>query len=267
MTHLAPDGTIDLGDQQLEYRFAGPQPGAAPTIVMLHEGLGCAGLWGTFVDRLAEATGLGVFAYSRAGYGASSPVPLPRPLTYMHEEALAVLPRLLDAIGFERGILLGHSDGGSIVAIYCGAIKDPRVIGAVLIAPHFFTEDYGLREIVNARRLYDTGDLRPRLARWHTHVDVAFNGWCDAWLDPGFKQWNLTEYLPPITCPVQVIQGDADLYGTMKQVETLESLCGSPVERVVLPGVGHSPHREAPEGARDAIARFCQRMFKSTEVA
>src|SRR5262249_32897937 len=120
---------------------------AAPAIVMLHEGLGSAALWGDFPDELAAATQTTVFAYSRAGYGASSPVALPRPLTYMHDEAQHVLPSLLDAIGFRRGLLLGHSDGASIAAIYAGSVADFRVRGLVLIAPHFFTEDAGLASI------------------------------------------------------------------------------------------------------------------------
>src|SRR5438477_8531114 len=115
---LAPSGLLTIGGSDLEYRLIGPPPDQAPTIVMLHEGLGSAALWGDFPDRLAAATGAGVFAYSRAGYGASSPATLPRPLTYMRDEALQVLPRLLDAIGFRRGLLLGHSDGASIATIY-----------------------------------------------------------------------------------------------------------------------------------------------------
>ena len=116
-------------------------PQDAPTIVMLHEGLGSAGLWGDFPDKLQAATGAGVFAYSRAGYGASTPAKLPRAVDYMHTEALDVLPKLLDQIGFRRGLLVGHSDGASIAAIYTGAHQDHRVEGVVMIAPHFIVED------------------------------------------------------------------------------------------------------------------------------
>src|SRR5882757_8073075 len=120
MTTLSPSGFVTIGASDLEYRMIGPAPDQAPTIVMLHEGLGSAALWGDFPDRLQAATGAGVFVYSRGGYGASSPVELPRPLDYMQIEALDVLPDLLDAIGFRRGLLLGHSDGASIAAIYAG---------------------------------------------------------------------------------------------------------------------------------------------------
>ncbi len=141
---LDDSGFLTIGQHKLEYRMIGPRPDKAPTIVMLHEGLGCVGLWGDFPDRLQQATGCGVFVYSRAGYGQSSPVKLPRPLGYMHDEARDVLPKLLEAIGFQRGLLLGHSDGASIAAIYAGSRQDTRVGGLVLIAPHFFTEDSGI---------------------------------------------------------------------------------------------------------------------------
>src|ERR1700739_888098 len=121
---LADDGFIDIGTSRLEYKMIGPRPGEAPTFVLLHEGLGSVGLWGDFPMRLADATGLGVFVYSRAGYGQSSEAPLPVPL--MHKQAQDVLPRVLDAIGLRDGILLGHSDGPSIATIYAGSIDDPH---------------------------------------------------------------------------------------------------------------------------------------------
>src|SRR5215472_1059617 len=177
---LQAEGLLRVGDSDLEYRMIGPSPDEAPTIVMLHEGLGAAALWGDFPDRLQAATGTGVFVYSRAGYGASSPVTLPRPLDYMHREALDVLPILLDAIGFRRGLLLGHSDGASIAAIYAGGVQDHRIGAVALIAPHFVTEEMGLAAIAETRRAYETTNLREKLARWHRDVDNTFHGWAGA---------------------------------------------------------------------------------------
>ena len=188
VTHLAPSGFLAIGGSELEYRMIGPLPAAAPTIVMLHEGLGSAGLWGDFPARVQAGTGAGVFVYSRAGYGASSPVTLPRPLDYMHVEALDVLPKLLDAIGFQRGLLLGHSDGASIAAIYAGGVQDHRVRGVALIAPHFVVEDISVGSIATIEQAYTAGDLRSKLARWHSDVDNAFYGWSGAWLDPAFSR-------------------------------------------------------------------------------
>ncbi len=257
---LSPSGFLTIGESQLEYRVAG-DPAVPPAIVMLHEGLGSAALWGDFPDKLAAATGTTIFAYSRAGYGASSPVPLPRPLSYMQDEAKQVLPSLLDAIGFRRGLLLGHSDGASIAAIYAGSVEDFRVRGLVLIAPHFFTEEVGLASIRAAKAAYETGDLKPRLARWHRYVDVAFYGWNGAWLDPGFRAWDITDALAYIRVPVQVVQGENDQYGTIRQVEAAQEECYCPVEVAMIAGAGHSPQREQPEVTLAAIAGFANRML------
>jgi len=152
---LQSSGTLTIGSSELEYRMIGPMPDKAPTIVMLHEGLGSVGLWGDFPEKLQAATGAGVFVYSRAGYGNSSPVKLPRPLNFMDIEALDVLPKVLDAIGFRRGLLLGHSDGASIATIYAGGVQDHRVRGLMLIAPHFVVEDFGLDSIAKTKQNYE----------------------------------------------------------------------------------------------------------------
>jgi pimeloyl-ACP methyl ester carboxylesterase len=262
MTGLADQGLLDLGAMRLEYRMIGPRPHAAPIIVMLHEGLGCVGLWGEFPDRLAAATGVGVFVYSRAGYGRSSPVKLPRPLTYMQDEAREVLPRLLAAIGFRRGLFVGHSDGASIAAIYAGSIQDHRVRGLILIAPHFVTEDMGIAEIARARAAYAATDLRARLARWHDDVDNAFKGWSDAWLDPGFRSWSITDALAYIRVPILIVQGERDRYGTVRQIELAQQECSCPVEVTLMPDVGHAPHREAPEATLRVVSDFVNRLLR-----
>ena len=261
---LNDSGFLDIGSQRLEYRMTGPRPGEAPVLVLLHEGLGCVGLWNDFPDRLQKATGCSVFAYSRAGYGRSSPVKLPRPLSYMHDEAREVLPTLLETIGFRRGLLIGHSDGASIAAIYAGSHQDHRVGGLVLMAPHFFTEDAGIKSIEEARTAYETGDLRSRLARWHKDVDNAFKGWNGAWLDPEFRKWDITEFLAYIRVPVLIVQGENDQYGTVKQIEAAERECYCPVEVALLPGARHSPQRDAPEATVEVISDFVARVLEST---
>jgi len=264
---LDDSGFLTLGAQRLEYRMIGPRPDAAPTLVLLHEGLGCVGLWGDFPDKLQKALGCGVLVYSRAGYGKSSPVELPRPLTYMHDEARETLPALLDAIGFRRGLLVGHSDGASIAAIYAGSHQDHRVGGLALIAPHFFTEDAGIASIAEARKAYATTDLCAKLARWHADVDNAFQGWNGAWLDPEFRQWDITEFLAYIRVPMLIVQGEDDQYGTVKQIEVAKQECYCPVEVALLPGAKHSPQRDAPEATLKAIAEFVGRVLKANEAS
>ncbi len=262
---LDDSGFLQIGSQRLEYKMLGPRPERAPIIVMLHEGLGSLGLWGDFPEKLQQGTGCGVFAYSRAGYGKSSPVQLPRPLTYMQDEAREVLPALLDVIGFRRGLLLGHSDGASIAAIYAGTHQDHRIGGLILMAPHFFTEDEGIASIAEARKAYEIGDLRPRLARWHANVDNAFYGWNGAWLDPEFRKWDITETLGYIRVPILIVQGENDQYGTVKQIEAAERDCYCPVEVALLPGAKHSPHRDAPDVTLRAISGFVADVLRVNE--
>jgi len=267
MTTLPSQGILAIDGAQIEYRMTGPMPDVAPTLVMLHEGLGCAALWGDFQQRLADATGCGVFAYSRAGYGASSPAPLPRDPDYMHVEALAVLPRVLDAIGFRRGLLIGHSDGASVAAIYAGGVQDHRVRGIALMAPHFIVEDISITSIAQAKAAYESGDLKPKLARWHRNVDNAFYGWNGAWLDPRFRDWDISDALAYIRVPVLIIQGENDQYGTMRQIEIAQEECYCPVDVALLPGVGHSPYREAPNQTLAALGDFADRILRVHENA
>jgi len=259
---LADQGMLELGEMRLEYRMIGPRPSAAPTLVLLHEGLGCVAGWGNFAQELAAATGTGVFAYSRAGYGRSSPAKLPRPVSFMHDEACDVLPRVLAAIDFRRGLLVGHSDGASIAAIYAGSIQDHRVRGLALMAPHFFTEDMGIAEIVRTRAAFEAGPLRAKLARWHADPDNAFHSWCGPWLDPEFRKWDLTDALAHIRVPILIVQGEDDQYGTMRQIEVAQQECYCPVDVALLPNTRHAPHREAPEATLRAISDFVNRLLR-----
>jgi pimeloyl-ACP methyl ester carboxylesterase len=265
MASLPDQGFVDLGDQRLEYRMIGPQPAAAPTLVMLHEGLGCVGMWGDFPDKLQAATGCGVFVYSREGYGQSSPAKLPRRLDFMHVEARETLPRLLETIGFRRGLLVGHSDGGSIAAIYGGSVQDHRMAGLVLMAPHFIVEDVTNASIVQLRKAYDTTDLRAKLGRWHKDVDATVLGWANVWLGNDFGQWDLTEDLAHVRVPMLIIQGEEDQYGTIRQIEIAQEECYCPVEVVMLPDTQHEPHREAPDATLDAIVDFVGRALKASK--
>jgi pimeloyl-ACP methyl ester carboxylesterase len=262
---LSPSGFLRINASDLEYRMIGPAPDGAPTIVMLHEGLGSAALWGDFPEKLQAATGAGVLVYSRAGYGASTPAKLPRPLDYMHIEALDVLPKLLDAIGFRRGLFVGHSDGASIAAIYAGSHQDHRVQGVAMIAPHFIVEDISVSSIAEIKQAYETTELKAKLARWHRDVDNAFYGWNGAWLDPKFRNWDISEYLAYIRVPVAILQGADDQYGTIRQIEIAQEECYCPVDVTLIPGAGHSPHREAPNVTLDTISEFANAVLRSAE--
>jgi pimeloyl-ACP methyl ester carboxylesterase len=249
-------GDIILDGRRLETAWWGPPPDHAPTVVLLHEGLGCVALWRDVPARLAEATGCGVFAFSRFGYGQSDPVPLPRPMTYMQQEALEVLPHVLDAAGIRRAVLIGHSDGGSIAAIHAGGTRDSRLLGVVMIAAHFFVEDLNIASIERIRDEYGRSDLRERLGRYHRDPDVAFLGWNGAWLDPRFRAFDITEYLPRIQVPVLAVQGADDPYGTDAQLRVLEQSVRVPTRTMLIAGARHAPHLEAKDATLAAITGF-----------
>jgi pimeloyl-ACP methyl ester carboxylesterase len=253
---------ITIGGVKLECAWFGDAPNDAPVLVMLHEGLGSVSLWRDFPAALAKATGTKVFAYSRAGYGKSDPVKLPRPLDFMQREAREVLPKLLDAIGFRRGMLVGHSDGGSIAAAYAGSVQDHRVRGLVLIEPHFFVEAFNLKAIRKITAEYQSTDLRMKLARHHNDPDNAFLGWSGAWLDPGFDRvLDLHEQLGYIRVPILIVKGENDPYATMEQVRVAERECYCPVEHVVIGDAAHAPHREQPAVTLKATTDFINRIL------
>ena len=263
MQPVASEGQIDIDGMALEYRLFGPSPALSPTIIMLHEGLGSIKTWGEFPPRISERTGASVFVYSRAGYGASPPFGDGLPIDYVRRHALDVLPKILETIGFRRGMLLGHSDGASMAAAYAGTIDDPGLTGLVLMAPHFFVEPETLAEIRHARDAYKTRDLRQRLSRYHNHIDAAFWGWNDAWLDPAFASFNLRDELAKIRVPTLVIRGDDDRYGTHREVAMAKEICRCRLETLIIPNCGHVPHREKPEQTLDAIARFYESVAQS----
>ena len=251
-----------IADKQLEYEWHGPGPEAAPTLVFLHEGLGCVTMWRDFPRRLAAAVGCGTLVFSRAGYGNSDPVPLPRPVTFMHEEALVVLPQVLDAFAIREAILVGHSDGGSIALIQVGWTRDVRVRGLILEAPHVFVEEVGLESIRSIGEEYRAGGLRKALARYHgKNGDQTFWGWHDVWLNPEFRSWNIEEYLPQIDVPVLLIQGVDDRYGTPEQVRKIEAGCEGPVRTVMLAECGHTPHLEQPADTLESMKEFVREVF------
>jgi pimeloyl-ACP methyl ester carboxylesterase len=250
-----------IDGRSIETKWWGPAADAAPTVVLLHEGLGCVALWRDFPEALATATGCGVFAYSRFGYGGSDPVTLPRPMTYMHDEALTVLPGVLDAADIRRAVLLGHSDGGSIAAIYAGAARDARIAGVVMMAAHFFVEDLNIESIREIKQSYEQGDLRPRLARYHRDVEVAFRGWNDAWLDPRFRAFDITDQVAQIRAPVLALQGTDDPYGSEEQLRVLERTARCPVETRLIEGARHSPHLDAPAATLEAIVPFVRSVL------
>lgn len=244
----------------MEVRTWGKPSPLAP-IVLLHEGLGSVGLWRDFPALLHLRAGRRVVAFSRYGHGRSGPPPRARTPAFFHEEALEVLPELLDALEVHEPVLLGHSDGASIALIH--AAHHP-VAALVLLAPHVMVEAVTIAAIRETRQTYVKGDLGERMRRHHDDPDAAFWGWCNVWLDPAFLDWSLEAEIRRVTAPALLIQGAEDPYGTLLQVDRIVKLASNATESYVVPG-GHSPHLEHGEAVAARVAEFLSSFMSAVE--
>ena len=251
-----------LNGKKLESVWYGPLPEKAPTLVFLHEGLGCVSMWRDFPEKLSQKTGCGALVFSRLGYGKSDSCELPRPLNFMHPEGLEVLPEIIVQSKIQKLILVGHSDGASIALIYAGMNSDESLLGIVTEAPHVFCEQLTTRSIEKVRKLYLSGNLRERLLKHHgANVDRAFHGWADVWLHPDFSAWNIESCLPKIRVPQLIVQGNDDEYGTSAQVDAIVRQSRSSVETCILDDCGHSPHRDQEIQTLETMAQFVRKLL------
>ncbi|MCL4183265.1 MAG: alpha/beta hydrolase [Burkholderiaceae bacterium] len=246
--HVSVDG------RRIEYRPIGQWRPDTPVLVFLHEGLGSVAMWRAFPQRLCAGVGLPGLVYSRLGYGRSDPLRGTRSMHFMHEEATGALPGLLAALGIERPVLVGHSDGASIALIHAG--RFPGVARAVVaLAPHLFVEPVCTASIAAITAEFGHSGLRERLARYHDDVDGAFRGWSDVWLSAPFAAWNIEAEVAASRCPILAIQGEQDQYGTMRQLDRIAEL--RPDARLLkLPDCRHSPQFDRPDEVIAAVGAF-----------
>ena len=231
----------------------------ATVILFLHQGLGSVTQWRRFPELLAAASGSAAVGYDRWGHGASEPLILPRPPDFLEREAERALPDVLDALGLDRVVLYGHSDGGTI-ALLAAAAHPGRVTAVISEAAHVFYENGTTSGFAQVIVDFEQGGLRDGLARHHGgNVDAMFHGWADAWRSPAMQNWSMTARLPAVRCPTLVIQGAADSHGSQAQVDAIANGVAGPVETVVLPGIGHAPHLEATETVVARVAAFLGR--------
>jgi pimeloyl-ACP methyl ester carboxylesterase len=250
---------IDLLDIELEYAYFYPSgvPTSTRTIVLLHEGLGCVQMWKDFPQQLSNLTNLRVLAYSRQGYGGSTPITGPRDIEFMRDDAVRVLPALLAALNIINPILIGHSDGASIALL--AAAHQINLAGVIVMAPHLFVEDISIAAISQTLATYndENTQMRTKLAKFHADVDGAFYGWANVWLNPEFLNWNIEADTTTITCPLLAIQGEQDQYGTMRQIDQLK-IHAPHAQLLKLANCRHSPQFDQPEQVLSAIAGFIE---------
>jgi pimeloyl-ACP methyl ester carboxylesterase len=233
-----------------------------PTIVFLHESLGSVELWRDFPKKLEELTKSNVLVYDRQGHGKSSSfMTLERDNDYLESEA-DILLEVLNAYGIDDTILFGHSDGGSIALI--AAAKHPsKIIGIISEAAHIFVEEITLEGIRGAVKAYPTTSLKQKLQKYHGEkTDELFWSWAKTWLSEEFRSWNIESFLPHIKCPVLVIQGERDEYGSEEQVNGIINQVSGEAQKIIIPIVGHTPHREAAEVVLKCSASFINHLIE-----
>lgn len=222
----------------------------APTILFLHEALGTIRMWRDFPAKLATATGHPVIVYERRGHGRSDPHgdgDVPRPIDFHNTESDVYLHGLIAGLGLDRPILFGHSDGATIALKYAARFPD-QVTAVISEAAHVFVEDVTIAGITEAAKTYATTDWKTKLERHHFfQTDTVFSSWVDTWRQPEFRDWNMVDELPNITCPLLVIQGDDDPFGSDDQVHTICEHVSGPVTKMLIKDCGHIPHFDQPD--------------------
>ena len=251
---------VEAAGRSLNYEWIASQARSAPVLVFLHEGLGSIRQWRDFPARVAEATGCRALVYDRYGYGQSDVLQEPRrSVRFMHDEALTFLPEIREELGLNDCVLVGHSDGASIALIHAGA--GYRTRGVAVMAPHVFIEPVCLSSIEKAKVSFETTDLATRLGRYHRDARRTFYGWADVWTEENFKRWDIrAEYLERIDVPVLAIQGYADEYGTMAQLDDIARHVRGPCELLKLEECGHAPFRDQPDATLAAITGFVDKL-------
>ena len=224
-----------------------------PTVVFLHDGLGSSRSWKEIPRMIGDRSRLNALAYDRLGYGRASPwkglTPgfIEREIPYLHA--------LLDNLKLGSVHLVGHSDGASIAMVY--AIENPeRVHSVVSVAGHTFVEQRTLNRIKELMREAESGNLPRGMKKQYGHrASVLLKSWAAAWLTHQHARWDIRGKLRRLSCPVFVIQGEEDEFGSLAQVTSvLESVPGA--RRWVLSGCGHLPHIDHKEAFVARVVDF-----------
>lgn len=249
---------IEISKGKIYSEYIEVAPGSEYTTVFLHEGLGSTGQWKDFPELLCRMTGFNGFIYDRFGYGKSDLITEKREINYIPEEAHKYLPEILSDEIFrgKKIIITGHSDGGTIGLLYAST-KPENIICLISIAAHTFIEEVSIEGIKSAVENYRSGDLKERLSKYHgENTDKLFRSWSELWLDKKSRNWNMIDDLKNIECPVLVIQGDQDEYGSEAQVDTIINGVSGFRKREIIYNCGHLPHIQARDYTAALIIKF-----------
>jgi pimeloyl-ACP methyl ester carboxylesterase len=262
MSEAATTSFVTASGYRLHLRQLAGKQSDVPTLVFLHEGLGTIGVWGDVPDAVCDATACPGLIYERPGYGASDLRPVPWPDDIFEQEAEIVLPALLDKLGIDRPVLIGHSDGGTIALLYAAAFPE-QACGVITLAAHVVLDELTFAGVSALERSWREGGLRAELERFHgAGADPLFRGWSGLWLDPARRGWSIIDRLSRITCPVLAIQGANDEYGLPAQLDAIVAGVAGPAERALVPNCDHDPHHQARVDVLERMIRFVRSLSR-----
>ncbi|MDF1503655.1 alpha/beta fold hydrolase [Roseisolibacter sp. H3M3-2] len=257
MTVTALDHTIATPHGALFSRTWAPadaRAGAAP-VLLFHDSLGSVELWRDFPAALAVATGRTVVAYDRLGFGRSDPHPGTLPPTFVADEVDAGVAPVRAALGLARVVAFGHSVGGGMAVATAARLGD-ACEALVTVSAQSFVEDRTLAGVRAARAAFRAPGQVERLARYHgDKARWVLDAWTETWLAPSFAGWSLDDVLRDVRCQTLALHGDGDEYGSVAHPRRIAAGVRGPSRVVILDGVGHVPHREAPARVLDEVGR------------
>jgi pimeloyl-ACP methyl ester carboxylesterase len=229
-------------------------------LLLLHDSLGSVELWRDFPELLARRTGRAVIAYDRLGFGRSSPRQALPAASFIRAEAEEAIPALLAEMGIADFAVFGHSVGAAM-ALLAAAHADNHCRAVITEAGQAFNERRTIEGIRHAQENFRDPEQFERLKKWHgDKARWVLDAWTGSWLSAEFANWTLVPDLPRVQCPVLVLHGDQDEYGSLRMPETLARNIAGPVEMHILPGCGHVPHRERPEEVAGLVADFLSKL-------
>ena len=222
---------------------------ASDLVLALHGNGGTHGTFNDVIDRLCAA-GRGVLAFDARAQGQSSRGSLPLTYELLAQDAICVL----DALGVKRVHVVGHSDGGIealLLARDFGERIASIVAGGANLTPEGVIEDpsWDTAGSAEANRTWaafmEAGDLP-------ASIDAALLPQAeDARLSGELLQLMLDEphidaaTLASISCPACVLVGEHDCITDEETEAIAHAIPGARL--VVVPGVGHSLPRLAPD--------------------
>ncbi|SDZ61215.1 alpha/beta fold hydrolase [Pseudomonas sp. NFIX28] len=131
------------------------------------------------------------------------------------------------------------------MAATCAALYPQRCQALVTESAQAFVEDRTRSGIQFAKEQFQAPGQLERLQRYH--------GAKAPWVLTAFQAWTLESSVASIDCPLLVLHGADDEYGSLLHPERIARLATARQRCLILENCRHMPHRETMEVVLDAV--------------